>query len=365
MKIGLLTFHNTINYGGVLQCYALKEVIESIGHKVEIIDYRARPVEEYKSLYVSDLLFSRNGILKKLRYLFGSILIYPRKKRAVENFNKFLSSRFEFSKRVFTIQDIPHYYDFIIFGSDQIWSPELCKGLDPVYWGQFEKAKTRFVTYATSLGEPSSIDEKQWNLISQYITVFDNISVREQSLKNELVNRFGVHVKCCIDPTLLCDSSIFEHILIRPNIENYVFLYNVLVDDNAINFAYNLASQLGCKLVVGRARPKRFKNDKRYTSIEGITPEVFLGYIKNARVIVGNSFHVIALSLSLEKDFYSLNSLKSGRIRSILNQLDLLERHVSSYDVIDKLNNVDYSIVREKLKTLRNESFEYIKSSIG
>ena len=31
MKIGILTFHSQLNYGGVLQCWALKTVLEGMG----------------------------------------------------------------------------------------------------------------------------------------------------------------------------------------------------------------------------------------------------------------------------------------------------------------------------------------------
>lgn len=39
MKIGILTFHWSDNYGAVLQCYALQEYLKSQGHEVEIINY--------------------------------------------------------------------------------------------------------------------------------------------------------------------------------------------------------------------------------------------------------------------------------------------------------------------------------------
>ena len=42
MKIGILTFHRAHNYGAVLQCYALQEVLKGMGHEVEVIDYRQK-----------------------------------------------------------------------------------------------------------------------------------------------------------------------------------------------------------------------------------------------------------------------------------------------------------------------------------
>ena len=46
MRVGILTFHRAINYGAVLQCYALKETLSSLGHDVYVIDYRQPYVEE-------------------------------------------------------------------------------------------------------------------------------------------------------------------------------------------------------------------------------------------------------------------------------------------------------------------------------
>ena len=41
-KIDIITLHRVGNYGSVLQAYALQEVFEKKGNKVEIIDYYPR-----------------------------------------------------------------------------------------------------------------------------------------------------------------------------------------------------------------------------------------------------------------------------------------------------------------------------------
>src|SRR5690606_18538771 len=43
MKIGVLTFHNVPNFGAFLQAYALKRVVESFGHEVQIINLKLNP----------------------------------------------------------------------------------------------------------------------------------------------------------------------------------------------------------------------------------------------------------------------------------------------------------------------------------
>ena len=40
MKLGILTFHSVDNYGAVLQAFALQMYLKTLGHDVEIIDYR-------------------------------------------------------------------------------------------------------------------------------------------------------------------------------------------------------------------------------------------------------------------------------------------------------------------------------------
>ena len=49
MKIGILTFHAAQNYGAVLQCRCLYEVLRGLGHEVHVLDYRpAFLTEPYK-----------------------------------------------------------------------------------------------------------------------------------------------------------------------------------------------------------------------------------------------------------------------------------------------------------------------------
>ena len=46
MKLGIITFHNTLNYGAQLQAYALQVVLEGWNYDVEIVDYRNLAVTE-------------------------------------------------------------------------------------------------------------------------------------------------------------------------------------------------------------------------------------------------------------------------------------------------------------------------------
>ena len=38
-KVGIVTFHRALNYGAVLQSYALQKTVSSLGAECEIVDY--------------------------------------------------------------------------------------------------------------------------------------------------------------------------------------------------------------------------------------------------------------------------------------------------------------------------------------
>src|SRR5699024_106788 len=65
-------------------------------------------------------------------------------------------------------------------------------------------------------------------------------------------------------------------------------------------------------------------------------PEEFLGFLKNARFLVTNSFHGVALSLLFEKQFFVYeNGGVMSRIDGLLKQTGLLDRKIKMVRDID------------------------------
>ena len=50
-KIGLITIHDTFNYGSLLQTYALYKAIESLGVEIELIDYKCKAIMDRETTY--------------------------------------------------------------------------------------------------------------------------------------------------------------------------------------------------------------------------------------------------------------------------------------------------------------------------
>ena len=358
MKIGILTFHRAINFGAVLQCYALYRTLSDMGHDVEIIDYRPAYIEKYrKPLYWND--FKKLGFLSKIMTLLLLPFTYKNKRKSARIFDAFINKYVKKSTVVKTVYDVPSF-DVIFFGSDQIWNPRICEGFDPLYYGHFPKGKTKFVSYAASLGTPQNLNKEQWDKIFLLLKSFDAISVRETKL-TEYLQSGGIEAQSVLDPTLLASKDIFERIVEKPRETGYVLLYMLEEDSNAIEFAKNIAKQKNLKLIRVRARSSVVTRKKYYDEVVPNSVGEFLGYFKYADYVVNISFHGTAFSVIFNKDFYTLKSRNFERAYGLLDSIGLLPRFVSSDEMISP-TRVDYSDANKKLKKMRESSISFICS---
>ena len=150
---GILTYHDSDNFGSVLQAYALSRYLATQGINVRVIDFRK---EEVAQLYrIFQPMNSRFNILTngyKLMYLSA----LKRGKVAFENFRKkqlpLSDCRSEQAEQI-PIRD----YDCYITGSDQVWNIKICD-FDPVY--MLRGIGNRKVSYAASFGPVIQSQEK-------------------------------------------------------------------------------------------------------------------------------------------------------------------------------------------------------------
>ena len=218
MKIGILTFHRAHNYGAVLQCYALQEVLKGMGHEVEVIDYRQPAIDRaYNSWRPRWFINKFVKIWKMYDYLH---LLYEEGKRR-HKFGVFLKNYLNVQHPCTSV-DIPNNYDYYIIGSDQLFNLEITNGLDPVYSGESINGNgTKLIGYAISSNQESirKIGQDNWNSI---FNNFTSISFREKALADLLYKLYGKEVDVCFDPTLLTDINIWNNIKINKGEEQYV-----------------------------------------------------------------------------------------------------------------------------------------------
>lgn len=63
-RIGILTFHNTLNYGAHLQAYALCRYIRDLGYECDIIDYQSDSIVNSYDLRFRNHISSPKSFLK-------------------------------------------------------------------------------------------------------------------------------------------------------------------------------------------------------------------------------------------------------------------------------------------------------------
>lgn len=325
MKIGILTFHLAHNYGAVLQCYALQEVLRRMGHDVYVIDYQ-QPymVEHFRPKrywgirsFINELL---HGDLKE--YIYRSILPYIR----YYNFERFKKRFLRLTEECYGKNDIPKM-DLYIVGSDQPWNPDLTGGTDLVYWGQFNHPETsRIITYAMS-GSEQAIAKVGWDNVKQYCKSFDSLSFREESISHKFEELTGRTCTTVLDPTLIADVSLWKPLINEKwKKRKYVLLYHVGGPKDVIETMTIKTRKIADEQHID------FIDASRYL----YSPSDFVSLIKYATFVVTASFHAMVFSIIFQKPFCVVRTGQASDVRfdGLLNNMGISNRIVSPYNIV-------------------------------
>lgn len=363
MKICVITFHDTLNFGASLQCTALAHYLNSSGHDASIVNYLPEYVLDKKSGFkeIKNIGKSSNkvkALVKGLAYLSKSGNI----KEKNRNYESFLSSNIQRTKAYHTLDDLmkdPPEADLYICGSDQIWNPALTGGkLDPAFFLKF--AKGRKAAYGASVGELDIAGNAEE--LKELTGDFMRISVREKSVAPDMAKAVGKDVSVVLDCTLLLDKD--EYIKMEstwPETQKpYVLIYNVQNSVESVRIAQKIASEKGLDII--DISPNPFAKVKGVRKLMNIGPGEFLRLFHGAEYVVTNSFHGTVFSIIYEKNFWALgHSKRAGRTFDLLESLGLLDRFIKeSSEITDYA--VNYSIVKDLLEKRRKESTDYIAS---
>lgn len=363
MKIGILTFHCAHNYGAVLQCYALQETLKSMGHNVEVIDYRPRYlIEPYKPFNIR--WFIRRNIFKAIMRFIQECSICKIRFNRYKVFNAFINNKLNISNRVYK-GIIPDKYDIYVIGSDQVWNKNLTKGGDPIYWGNFDVSSNRKkITYAASM-EAQNIDADCVQQIRKCLDNFDFISVRENNLRDLLISIYNKKkINVVLDPTFLVEKNVWTNIMIKPKRKKYVLIYEFVINENTTNIAKKIASEIGADVLDINVDFLNKDDNRGVSSLYDLSPEQFLGFFSEACFIITSTFHGTAFSIIFNKPFYfvKIGNNENQRVKTLLDNLDLSDRIISDKSS-PKYIDIDYSKREKIMEKLRIKSLSYIKDA--
>ncbi len=344
-KIAILTLIHSNNYGAVLQAYALKYALFKMGANAQLINYlpaRAKSI-------------TLKNILKHT--IFYPWVLYVNYKFSC--FFHFLSDMPVYKKKNLT--KLNPLFDCFIVGSDQVWNIQ-GRNYDTSYLLDFVKDNNKKFSYAASVGK-TTLTQRETNLMVSFLSFFKQISVRENSVV-QLINRISKkEVKCHIDPTLLLQEAEWGKIAQVPNKKNYILLYLMNRNPSILSFAKKLANKKNLQLILLSTSPAGYKNVRNVCP----TPQQWLGYFFHAKYVITNSFHGLAFSINLKKDFFvgflPPPSEVNSRLENLLQITGLQNRLYTCFtDNYDE--PIDWKTVQKKLNIERQKAFDYLKEII-
>jgi len=368
MKIGILTFHTSENYGAVLQAYALQETLkrEFNSSEVEIINYA--PITTKKSYRIYK--YKSNNIIKQFLLYCLTTYYYFALKNKKNKFYSFVNNFLNLSNQTYLTEleflgNIPNY-DVYITGSDQVFNPNNPNN-KRIFFLDFPKNKSKKIAYAPSFGVTQFSDEQK-EKITSFISSFDALSCRENEGANFLTKITGKKVPVVLDPVFLLSEKEWNKVIVLPKTKDkYIFIYDLNGGEALVKIANKIKGKTGYKIVCCTSKITAFYHiDKQ---LYNLGPQEFLGYIKNAEYVVTDSFHGTAFSVVFNKKFYSYIAFSktSSRIISLLKNLGIdnrlvLKESLSSFHVENKLFNSNKYL--NKLDDLKKKSILYLSDNI-
>ena len=370
-KVGIMSMQRIANYGSFLQAYALKQLIENLGHKVEFVDYHiGAPV-------IKDKADKRNKYVRKIEKGLETF----RYKAPLSHKFAFIQYKQSFSKKympLLGVTDEMNYtseLDCLVIGSDEVFNciqKNSNVGYSPELFGKDNRAK-KLITYAASFGNTTMEKLDKYGKkeeVGELLSRFHALSARDKNTGKIIESLTGSIPVYHLDPVLTYDyiNRCDQIPDIKPT-EKYLILY-----------AYSgRISDKEADWIVTYAKTKKLK----VYAIGGIqkcadrfidcSPFEVLAYFKNAEEVITDTFHGSIFSVITHQRFTTLVRKSVGnsygneeKLTDLLERLQLTDRMTVDITDVEGINskNVDYREVDSILKQQREYAEKYLRDNI-
>lgn len=383
MKIGILTQPLVVNYGGLLQNYALQQVLLRAGHEVETIDwfypvYKPWRMMIFKIKYaVLKVLFPQK--YPKLRYQPTD----EERKVIQRNTNHFISTYIKHTEKVrskdgFITKAKEGAFDAYVVGSDQCWRPCYNSFLSSMFFDFIQDKQVKRIAYAASFGTDQwEFTQEMTSICAPLAQKVDFVSVREDSGVKLCKEHLGVNAVHVLDPTMLLMKEDYISLIEaekEPKSKGTLFNYILDPDAEITAFINNVAKEKG--LSSFQVLPKcqqetRTKEDIKNRIEDCIFPGVttWLRAFMDAEMTIVDSFHGMVFSIIFNKPFWVIGNVNRGmsRFTSLLKQFHLEDRllDVNHLQEVDINRPIDWSSVNSILQQKRNECINLLLTELS
>lgn len=350
-KIGLITIHDTQNYGSLLQTFGLYKAIESLGYNIKLIDYRNKIITEREKPITEKKINSPKDILKRI--LWGKA-----QKDKYNNIWKFIKENMNITEPFSedNIYKANKEFDTFVTGSDIVWGTNIT-GKDLTYFLNFTSDNKKRIAISSSVGtkwEDEIVDEIG-NLLSRY----SNIAVREQMAADWIKELYDMDVKVTCDPTLLWNSEFWSKFINQKykKKEKYILIYAVNPDKKNISDGIRYAKKHGYKAYFVNF----YTPVKGTVTVKPTTVYDWITLIANAEVVFSASYHGLLFSLYFNRPVFYYNRGEKSRMISLAKELKLEYREGTDKNVQDD-KEINFKEINNSLEKIRNNSWNTIKS---
>lgn len=368
MNIGILTYQFGTNFGGQMQCYALSNVLTSMGHNVIVINYI--PYKTNNPL-LKDIKRAFR-LLKKgcsFEYILTAYYILTDSRKMRKTFKNYQSQYLNIGPECTTPEDIVTQYpqlDAIVVGSDQVWAPAHHK--TGIYFLNFTPPfHGKKIAYAPccAINQVNTLYKAQ---ITTCLQKFNSISVRNKETQNFVNDLIGIKVPIVADPTFLWDFKELQSS--KKSTEKYILVYILgeEIKGGHLQAIKKIKQKYGnlpiFSISLTASKPKYFSwTDKTFWTC---SPIEWLNLIRNATFLYTDSFHGVVFALKYHIPFmaYYTETIRASRFIDLKNRFSLnnIVTHTDGITLQFPIDFVSTDTIIDELKTI---SLQYLTQSLN
>ncbi|MDD2798978.1 MAG: polysaccharide pyruvyl transferase family protein [Bacteroidales bacterium] len=365
-KIGILTFHRSINYGAFMQAYALShEIMKRYGPIVEIIDFEI----EYKNAHYKEPLYR----------ILGAKEYYQKYKRFRSDLNLLPLSpetliTNDYSK---LLNYISKRYDIVITGSDAVWAYQKMEVENP-YWLFGDNLQCAKLSYAASAYSTdfAKVTEEEKSYIGQALKSFNYIGVRDQETHNfiqSIDSSLIINRNC--DPTVLLrkpEKDYASYLLQREKIDIKKPIVGIMA--GAIDYMPKIQQHLGpgyqyVNLYLRNRLKDKYNPFLKNHFYNNLSPFEWYNLYAGLHLNFTNYFHGTLLGLKGGVPTFSFDNTNFkydyvGKIKQVLNDLNLSDfcfeyNRMSKQDEERLFSQIDFAVKnRDQISQTIDENME-------
>lgn len=375
MKIGILTQPLHSNYGGLLQAYALKEVLKDLGNETVIIN---RDVAAPKSWRIIASRVKHALQTKKLNR--KQKLSLSQKKIIFEHTSSFIKKNIpEQSKLITSNKKMKSLnnddYNAFIIGSDQCWRPKYSPEIRN-YFLDFAKknSKIKRISYAASFGVSDwEFSKQQTKECKKLLKNFDAISVREKSgvrlVEQYLGRKDAIHV---LDPTMLLQKSHYQKIIEQEMVSESQGTLKVYVLDKTnekedfINLIENELALKKFEVMPNKRIQSDIVTNTNINDFQYPKPAKWLKGFQDSEFVITDSFHGTLFSIIFNVPFITIGNKGRGmaRFESVLEMFNFSDRLVTDINKADLQHllykKIDWKFANKVLERERIKALDFL-----